>query len=141
MPHLSIRRTAALLAVLALPATAHASLLEGEALDTMADVVSWIALTVVPLGVIWLFWKVHVLPEKIAEEKGHPQAPAIKVLCLLSLVFGGLLWPLAWLWAYTKPSLYKLAYGTDRVDYHHDGTATEAAPAPPKAPEKQGGDA
>ena len=107
----------------------------------MADIVSWIALTVVPLGVIWLFWKVHVLPEKIAEEKGHPQAPAIKVLCLLSLVFGGLLWPLAWLWAYTKPSLYKLAYGTDRVDYHQDGTATEEAPEAPKPATPKEGEA
>jgi hypothetical protein len=105
----------------------------------MADIVSWIALTVVPLGVIWLFWKVHVLPEKIAEEKGHPQAPAIRVLCLLSLAFGGLLWPLAWLWAYTKPSLYKLAYGTDRVDYHQDGTATAEAPEEPKPAAKEGG--
>lgn len=133
-------RLATSLALLCTPLAAHASLLQGEALDTMANVVSWIALTVVPAGVIWLFWKVHVLPEKIAEEKGHPQAPAIKVLCLLSLVFGGLLWPLAWLWAYTKPSLYKLAYGTDRVDYHGDGTATEAvAPEPPPAKDGEGG--
>ena len=29
----------------------------------------------------------------------------IRTLCLLSLVFGGLLWPIAWLWAYTKPVL------------------------------------
>ena len=135
-----IRRAAALLA-LALSAPAQASFLEGEALDRMADIVSWIALTVVPLGVIWLFWKVHVLPEKIAEEKGHPQAPAIKVLCLLSLVFGGLLWPLAWLWAYTKPSLYKLAYGTDRVDYHQDGTATEETPEAPKPATPKEGEA
>ena len=35
-------------------------------------------------------------------------------MCLLSLAFGGLLWPLAWLWAYTKPVGYKLAYGTDK---------------------------
>jgi len=35
-------------------------------------------------------------------------------LCLLSLVFGGMLWPLAWLWAYTKPVIHKLAYGTDK---------------------------
>ena len=136
-----IRRAAAALLALALSAPAQASFLEGEALDRMADIVSWIALTVVPLGVIWLFWKVHVLPEKIAEEKGHPQAPAIKVLCLLSLVFGGLLWPLAWLWAYTKPSLYKLAYGTDRVDYHQDGTATEEVPEAPQPTAPKEGEA
>ena len=46
--------------------------------------------------------------------KQHPQLDAIKTLCLLSLVFGGMLWPLAWLWAYTKPVIHKLAYGTDQ---------------------------
>jgi hypothetical protein len=71
---------------------------------------------------------VHILPEKIAEKKKHPQAKAIQVLCLLSLVFGGMLWPLAWLWAYSKPVLYKMAYGTD-VDEAHDGASSE----PPEA--------
>ena len=141
MPDSTARRAVIALLAMALSAPAHASFLEGEALDKMANAVSWIALTVVPLGLLWVFWKVHVLPEKIAEEKGHPQAPAIKVLCLLSLVFGGLLWPLAWLWAYTKPSLYKLAYGTDRVDYHNDGTATEEVPEEPKASTAKEGDA
>jgi hypothetical protein len=59
---------------------------------------------------------VHVLPEKIAHKRHHPQLEAIKTLCLLSLVFGGLLWPLAWLWAYSKPVLYKMAYGTDKLE-------------------------
>ena len=41
-------------------------------------------------------------------------------------MFGGLLWPLAWLWAYTKPVLYQMAYGTDKVAHGHDdaGAAT-----------------
>ncbi len=99
--------------------SAHASLFEGEALDSAAEVISWVVIIVAPLMAIALFWIVHVMPEKIAEEKGHPQAKAIQVLCLLSLVFGGLLWPIAWLWAYTKPVMYKMAYGTDTVDYHH----------------------
>jgi hypothetical protein len=32
-------------------------------------------------------------------------------------VFGGLLWPLAWLWAYSKPVFYKMAYGTDTLPH------------------------
>ncbi len=51
-----------------------------------------------------IFWKLHVLPEKIAAARHHPQRDAIHVLCLLSLAFGGLLWPLAWLWAYARPT-------------------------------------
>ena len=95
-----------------------ASFLSGEAIDTVADYIAVFVLFFVPALLIYLFWMVHILPEKIAERRGHPQADAIKTLCLLSLVFGGLLWPLAWIWAYTKPVLYKMAYGEDKVDHH-----------------------
>ena len=70
-------------------------------------------------SVIVLFWMVHVLPEKIAEKRHHPQKDAIHTLCLLSLAFGGLLWPIAWLWAYTKPVGYRLAYGTEKHDDYY----------------------
>ena len=122
-------------ALLALPA--QASMFKGEALDTVADVMSWVVIVLVPIVGIVVFWLVHILPEKIAERKKHPQAKAIQVLCLLSLFFGGLLWPLAWLWAYSKPVLYKLAYGTDTVEPEH-GAPAKAAPQPaasPRAPE------
>ncbi|MGY8562821.1 DUF3302 domain-containing protein [Paracidovorax citrulli] len=102
---------------------AHASFLGGEALDTAANVIAWLALVVVPVVLIAVFWMVHILPEKIAEKRRHPQLDAIKTLCLLSLLFGGLLWPLAWLWAYTKPVLHKMAYGTDQGDHSHDTVA------------------
>ena len=100
----------------AVAAPAHASFLSGEALDTAANVLSWLVLILVPIAGIAVFWMVHVLPEKIAHKKHHPQRDAIQTLCLLSLVFGGLLWPLAWLWAYTKPVSYKATYGTDKHD-------------------------
>ena len=96
---------------------------QGEALDTVADVLAWVVLIVAPLAGIAVFLLVHILPEKIAEKKKHPQAKAIQTLCLLSLFFGGLLWPLAWLWAYSKPVLYKLAYGTDKVEHGHEDEA------------------
>ncbi|MFZ5876579.1 MAG: DUF3302 domain-containing protein [Nitrospirota bacterium] len=109
---------------LGVPSTARASIFQGEALDTVADVISWVVLVVAPVAAIVIFWLVHILPEKIAEKRKHPQAKAIQTLCLLSLAFGGLLWPLAWIWAYTKPVLYKLAYGTDVAEEHgHEGTA------------------
>jgi len=101
---------------------ARASFLSGEALDTVADIMALVVLFLVPAVVIVLFWIVHVLPEKIAHKRHHPQRDAITTLCLLSLVFGGMLWPLAWLWAYTKPVIHKLAYGTD-VDDADSGAA------------------
>ncbi len=95
------------------PSPAHASIFKGEALDKAADVLTWIVLIIAPVIAIGAFWLVHILPEKIAEKKKHPQVKAIQCLCLLSLAFGGMLWPIAWLWAYTKPVLHKMAYGTD----------------------------
>jgi CBS domain containing-hemolysin-like protein len=96
-----------------LPQSAHASLFHGETLDSIANGISWVVLVIAPIIGIAVFWLVHVMPEKIAEKKKHPQTHAIHCLCLLSLCFGGLLWPIAWLWAYTKPVLHKMAYGTD----------------------------
>ena len=105
-------------ALLALPSRAHASMFHGETLDSVAGAIAWFAFIIVPPVLIGVFLLVHILPEKIAEKKHHPQLGAIKCLCLLSLCFGGLLWPLAWLWAYTKPVLHKMAYGTDVDDSH-----------------------
>jgi len=84
--------------------------------EKIADVLVWLILVVLPVVGIYIFWKVHILPEIIAEKNHHPQKHGIQVLCLLSLVFGGMLWPIAWLWAYIKPVGYKLAYGTDKHD-------------------------
>jgi hypothetical protein len=98
---------------------AFASHFQGETLDAVAK---WLALFIIfalPIGGIYLFWMIHILPEKVAEKRHHPQKDAIKTLCLLSLLFGGMLWPFAWLWAYSKPVIYKQAYGTEKhADYY-----------------------
>jgi hypothetical protein len=90
-------------------------------MDTAAMGLAWFVICIVPIGGIALFWMVHVLPEKIAHKRHHPQRDAIHTLCLLSLAFGGLLWPLAWLWADVKPVGYRAAYGTEKhEDYFHE---------------------
>ena len=118
--HTRIARLAVLLLALS-PASALASFLPPEMMDKAADILAIVVLCVVPIAAIVVFWLVHVLPEKIAEKRHHPQQEAITTLCLLSLVFGGLLWPIAWLWAYTKPVGYRVAYGTDK----HEGYFVE----------------
>jgi CBS domain containing-hemolysin-like protein len=101
------------------PSVAHASFLSGDTLDAAANVLSWVILVLVPVVAIGAFFYVHVLPELIAERRQHPHKDSIKVLCILSLFFGGLLWPFAWLWAYTKPIGYRAIYGTERhEDYY-----------------------
>ena len=115
--------TAAALAAAAVvfPPAARASFLPPEMMDTAAMGLAWFVICIVPIGGIVLFWMVHVLPEKIAHKRHHPQRDAIHTLCLLSLVFGGLLWPIAWLWAYVKPVGYRMAYGTEKhEDYFHE---------------------
>ena len=120
---LTVKRLLAFwLIALAAPA-ARASFLSGEALDSFADILALVVLCVVPVVLIVLFWIVHVLPEKIAHKRHHPQLEGITTLCLLSLAFGGLLWPLAWLWAYTKPVAYRVAYGTDKHDDYFEQMA------------------
>lgn len=116
------------LAALLTAPVAHASLFSGDTLDAVANALAWIVLFIAPVVGIAVFWMVHILPEKIAEKRRHPQLGAIKTLCLLSLVFGGLLWPLAWLWAYSKPVLHKMAYGTD-VHEHEEEPAADATAA------------
>jgi len=113
------------LAALLAAAPAHASFLHGETLAKVANVIALVVIFLVPIVLIVVFWMVHVLPEKIAHKRHHPQQEAIQVLCLLSLVFGGLLWPLAWLWAYSKPVMYKMAYGRDKHDDYYDELAAQ----------------
>jgi CBS domain containing-hemolysin-like protein len=123
------RLLASLVALLAaLPA--QASFMHGETLAKAANVLAIVVIVIVPIVGIAVFWLVHVLPEKIAHQRQHPQTEAIQVLCLLSLVFGGMLWPLAWLWAYSKPVLYKMAYGTDKAEHHAADTAAHEGAKP-----------
>ena len=104
-----------------------ASFLSPEMEDTVATWIALFVLFIVPVVLIAIFWMVHILPEKIAHQRHHPQFEAIRTLCLLSLVFGGLLWPIAWIWAYSKPVLHKMAYGTDKV--HHGEAEGEDEPS------------
>src|SRR5262245_52665496 len=113
--------------LLATSREAHASFLSPEAEDKMATFLAIFILFIVPVVLIVLFWMVHILPEQIAHKRNHPQFEAIRTLCLLSLVFGGLLWPLAWIWAYSRPVLHKMAYGTDKL--HHGEAEGEDEPS------------
>lgn len=126
MPKLT-RAIAAVAAALAFASSpASASFMSGETLDKAADILAIVVLIMVPVIGIAVFWLVHVLPERFAEQNHHPQAKAIQVLCLLSLVFGGLLWPIAWLWAFTRPMAYKMAYGTDKHEDWHEEMGEKA---------------
>ena len=96
-------------------------------MDAVATFMAWLVIIVAPVIGIGIFLAIHVIPEKIAEKTHHPQQNAIKTLCFLSLVFGGLLWPLAWLWAFTRPIGYRMVYGTEKHERYFVEMGEKAA--------------
>jgi hypothetical protein len=96
-------------AALAVSAYSPVVLANSEREDKIADVLVWVIVVIVPIVAVALIWTLHVWPERVAEKRGHPQKDAIQALCFLSLVFGGLLWPFAMLWAYMRPPRVTLA--------------------------------
>jgi hypothetical protein len=69
----------------------------------MLDVVTiLVILIVVGVNVAFLLW-LAACPGKVARERGHPQADAIGVCGWLSLLTCFATWPVAMVWAYTKP--------------------------------------
>ena len=65
------------------------------------------------------------LPGKIAADRGHPQADAIRVAGWLGLLTMGLFFPIALIWAYTRPSgsqeMAALREEVDRLGDRIDG--------------------
>ena len=56
-----------------------------------------------------IFVELGGLPGKKAAARKHPQAEAIKVLGWLGLLFGGVGWMVAMVWAHMKPVLAPVA--------------------------------
>ncbi len=51
----------------------------------IADYMVWLVIIVVPFAVIYIFWKIHILPEIYAEKVHHPQTKLIQVICTCRL--------------------------------------------------------
>ncbi len=68
------------------------------ALDIFALVVMGVLIAVV----VWFVVLLGPMPGKIATNRGHPQADAIRVLGWIGVITLGLAWPVALVWAYTR---------------------------------------
>ena len=68
------------------------------ALDIFALIVMGVLIAVV----IWFVVLLGPMPGKIATDRGHPQADAIRVLGWIGVITLGLAWPFALVWAYTR---------------------------------------
>jgi Protein of unknown function (DUF3302) len=60
------------------------------------------------------------LPGQLARKWGHPQASAINAMSWIGIATGGLLWPIAFIWAFTSP------FGTKSTTINADGQTRSA---------------
>ena len=67
------------------------------------DIFSFVVLAVLVAVTVYLAILLGAQPGRIAERRGHPQADAIRVAGWVGLLTLGLFWPLALIWAYTRP--------------------------------------
>ena len=70
---------------------------------TALDIFALIVLIVLAAAVIAIWAILGMMPGRIARERNHPQADAINVCGWWGVITMGLLLPIAWIWAYTKP--------------------------------------
>ncbi|ANQ50928.1 DUF3302 domain-containing protein [Flammeovirga sp. MY04] len=98
------------------------AMISPEKVNSFADIMAWVVVTVVPVIGAWIFWKIHIIPEEIAKKRNHPQADSIHMMCLLSLVMGGMLWPLALIWAYSNPLQF---FQADEASFGEKNTKEE----------------
>lgn len=68
------------------------------------DIFALIVLLVLVASAVAIWAVLGWYPGKIARERHHPQAEAIAVCGWWGVITMGLLLPLAWIWAYTKPA-------------------------------------
>jgi hypothetical protein len=70
---------------------------------TALDIFALLVLLVL-LGAAVAIWAIlGMMPGRIARARNHPQAEAINVCGWWGVITLGLLLPVAWIWAYSKP--------------------------------------
>jgi hypothetical protein len=70
---------------------------------TGLDIFALIVLLVLVGTVLYLVVFLARWPGQIAENRAHPQTDAIRVAGWLGILTFGILWPLAFIWAHTRP--------------------------------------
>jgi Protein of unknown function (DUF3302) len=68
------------------------------------DAFAFVVLAVIFLVAIVIVVNLGKLPGQLARQWGHPQAAAVNVAGWLGIATGGLLWPLALIWAFMVPT-------------------------------------
>jgi hypothetical protein len=68
------------------------------------DAFAFVVFAVILAAIVVVVVSLGKLPGQLARKWGHPQAAAIDVAGWIGLAAGGVLWPLALIWAFTNPS-------------------------------------
>ena len=68
------------------------------------DIITFAVFGILLVAAVVIVVTLGSLPGQIAHKRGHPQAAAVTVAGWLGLVTGGILWPLALIWAFLKPA-------------------------------------
>jgi len=68
------------------------------------DIFTWIVFLIMISVIVGIIVFMGLWPGRIAKTRQHPQAEAITIGSWVCLLFGGIMWPLILIWAYTKPS-------------------------------------
>jgi len=89
----------------------------------MLDYFAFIVLIVLIAVVIAAWIMLAMMPGQIARKRNHPQADAINVMGWWGAITMGVLAPIAWVWAYTKPVIQP-------IDLPVDESVPEPVPVP-----------
>jgi hypothetical protein len=79
-------------------------------LDAFAFLVFAILIAVAVIVIV----KLGQLPGQLARKWGHPQASAINAAGWIGIATGGLIWPLAFIWAFMTPTARPALGPTDK---------------------------
>jgi Kef-type K+ transport system membrane component KefB len=71
---------------------------------TGLDIFAWIVLSTLLIAGLAIWIVLAKLPGRVARSRNHPQADAINVAGWLGALLVGVFWPLALVWAFTKPA-------------------------------------
>ena len=91
------------------------------------NIFTFLVMFIVVGAIGFIVAKLGMWPGKIARQRGHPQADAINVASWVGVITLGLLWPLALIWAHTRPAMWVPSSPGDKPPQPTAVTADELA--------------
>ena len=73
----------------------------------LLDAFAFLVFAILIAVAVTVIVKLGQLPGQLARKWGHPQASAINAASWIGIATGGLLWPLAFIWAFTTPTTHR----------------------------------